>query len=61
MEVREQYSLSVNEEDLKGVHILNPERLSSDTEIIDHVINKKRRVSLLTALEILAKPFCTSA
>jgi hypothetical protein len=43
-EVREQYSLSVNEVDLKGVHNLNPNQLSGFTKIIDHVINRKARV-----------------
>jgi hypothetical protein len=43
-EVREQYSLGVNEVDLKGVHNLNTEQLSGFKEIIDHVINRKARV-----------------
>jgi hypothetical protein len=43
-EVREQYSLGVNEEDLKGVHNLNPEHLSSFMKIIDHVLNRKGKV-----------------
>jgi hypothetical protein len=43
-EVREQYSLGVNEVDLKGVHNLNMEQLSGFKEIIDHVINRKARV-----------------
>jgi hypothetical protein len=43
-EVREQYSLGVNEEDLKGVHNLNLKHLSSFMEIIDHMINRKGRV-----------------
>jgi hypothetical protein len=43
-EVREQYSLGVDEEDLKAVHNLNPEQLSSFVEIIDHVRNRKGRV-----------------
>jgi hypothetical protein len=43
-EVREQYSLGVDEEDLKVVHNLNPEQLSSFVEIIDHVRNRKGRV-----------------
>jgi hypothetical protein len=43
-EVREQYSLGVNETDLRGVHNLNPEKVSSYTEIIEHVINRKGRV-----------------
>jgi hypothetical protein len=60
-EVREQYSLGVNETDLRGVHNLNPEQVSGYTEIIEHVINKKGRVFLLTPLEELAKPFCTGA
>jgi hypothetical protein len=42
--VREQYSLVVNEVDLKGVHNLNPEHLSGFMKIIDHVINRKARV-----------------
>jgi hypothetical protein len=42
-EVREQYSLGVNEVELKGVHNLKPEQLSGFTEIIDHMINKKAR------------------
>jgi hypothetical protein len=60
-EVREQYSLGVNETDLRGVHNLNPEQVSCYTVIIEHVINKKGRVFLLTPLEELAKPFCTGA
>jgi hypothetical protein len=60
-EVREQYSLGVNETDLRGVHNLNPEQVSGYTVIIEHVINKKGRVFLLTPLEELAKPFCTGA
>jgi hypothetical protein len=43
-EVREQYSLSVNDSDLSCVQNLNPELLSGYTEIIDHVINRKGRV-----------------
>jgi ATP-dependent DNA helicase PIF1 len=42
--VREQYSLGVNEEDLKGVHNLNPEQLSDFMEIIDNMINRKNIV-----------------
>jgi hypothetical protein len=60
-EVREQYSLGVNETDLRGVHNLNLEQVSCYTVIIEHVINKKGRVFLLTPLEELAKPFCTGA
>jgi hypothetical protein len=40
-EVRDQYSLGLNEVDLRGVHNLNPDQLSGYTEIIDHVINRK--------------------
>jgi ATP-dependent DNA helicase PIF1 len=43
-EVREQYSLDVNEVDLKGVHNLNPEQLIGFTKTIDHMINKMGRV-----------------
>jgi DNA replication protein DnaC len=43
-EVREQYSLGVNETNLRGVHNLNPEQVSDYTEIIEHVINKNGRV-----------------
>jgi ATP-dependent DNA helicase PIF1 len=43
-EVREQYSLGVNEVDLKGLHNLNPEQPSGFTEIIDHIINRKGRL-----------------
>jgi DNA replication protein DnaC len=43
-EVREQYSLGVNEVDLKGVHNLNLKQLSGFTEIIDHMINRKGRL-----------------
>jgi hypothetical protein len=43
-EVREQYSLGVNDSDLRCVQNLNPEQLSGYTEIIDHAINKKGRV-----------------
>jgi DNA replication protein DnaC len=43
-EVREQYYLGVNDSDLSYVQNLNPEQLSSYTEIIDHVINRKGRV-----------------
>jgi hypothetical protein len=39
-EVREQYCLGVNDSDLSCVQNLNPEQLSSYTEIIDHVINR---------------------
>ena len=60
-DVREQYSLGVNETDLRGVHNLNPEQVSGYTEIIEHMINRKGRVFLFTALEALAKPFCTGA
>jgi hypothetical protein len=60
-EVREQFSLGVNDSDLSCVQYLNPEQLSGYTEIIDHVINKREEFSLLTTLEALAKPFCTGA
>jgi hypothetical protein len=40
-DVREQYSLGVNETDLRGVHDLNPEQVSGYMEIIEHVINRK--------------------
>jgi hypothetical protein len=43
-EVRDQYSLGVNDIDLRGVQNLNLEQLSSYTEIIEHVINRKGRV-----------------
>jgi hypothetical protein len=43
-EVREQYSLGVNETDLRGVQNLNPKQLFGYTEIIEHVINRKGRV-----------------
>jgi hypothetical protein len=43
-EVREHYSLGVNETDLRGVQKLNTEQHSSYTEIIEHVINRKGRV-----------------
>jgi hypothetical protein len=43
-EVREQYSLGVNDSDLSCVQNLNPEQLSGYTEIIDHMINRKGRV-----------------
>jgi ATP-dependent DNA helicase PIF1 len=43
-EVREKYSLGVNDSDLSCVQNLNPEQLSCYTEIIDHVINRKGRV-----------------
>jgi hypothetical protein len=43
-EVREQYSLGVNETNLRGVHNLNPKQLSGYTEIIEHMINRKGRV-----------------
>jgi ATP-dependent DNA helicase PIF1 len=39
-----QYSLGVNEEDLKGVQNLNPELLSGFMKIIDHMFNRKGRV-----------------
>jgi hypothetical protein len=43
-EVREKYSLGVNEIDLRGVHNLNPEQVSGYTKIIEHMINRKGRV-----------------
>jgi hypothetical protein len=43
-EVREQYSLGVNDTDLRGVQNLNSEQLSGYTEIIEHMINRKGRV-----------------
>jgi hypothetical protein len=43
-EVREQYSLGVSDTYLRGVQNLNPEHLSSYTEIIEHMINRKGRV-----------------
>jgi ATP-dependent DNA helicase PIF1 len=43
-EVREQYSLGVNETDLRDVQKLNPEQHSGYTKIIEHVINRKGRV-----------------
>jgi hypothetical protein len=43
-EVREQYSLNVNETDLRGAQNLNPEQFSGYTKIIEHVINRKGRV-----------------
>jgi hypothetical protein len=49
-EVREQYSLCVNETDLRGVHNLNPENVSGYTEIIEHVINRKGRVFFVDGL-----------
>jgi ATP-dependent DNA helicase PIF1 len=48
-EVREQYSLGVNEVDLKGVHNLNPEHLSGFTEIIGHMINIRGRIFFVDA------------
>jgi hypothetical protein len=42
-EVRERYSLGVNEIDLRGVHNLNPEHVSNYMEKIEHVINRKGR------------------
>jgi hypothetical protein len=43
-EVREQYSLGVNETDLRGMHNLNQEQVFGYMEIIEHVINRKGRV-----------------
>jgi hypothetical protein len=43
-EVRERYSLGVNDIDLRGVHNLNSEQVSGYMEIIEHVINRKGRV-----------------
>jgi hypothetical protein len=60
-EVREQYSLGVNETDLRGVQNLNPEQLSSYMETIEHVINRKGRVFFVDGPRALAKHFCTGA
>jgi hypothetical protein len=43
-EVREKYTLGVNDSDLSCVQNLNLEQLSGYTEKIDHVINRKGRV-----------------
>jgi hypothetical protein len=56
-EVREQYSLGVNEVDLQRVHNLNPEQLSGFTEIINHVINRKARVFFVDGLGGTGKTF----
>jgi ATP-dependent DNA helicase PIF1 len=56
-EVRDQYSLGVNEVDLQGVHNLNPEQLSGFVEIIDHVINRKARVFFVDGLGGTSKTF----
>jgi hypothetical protein len=56
-EVREQNSLGVNETDLRGVHNLNPEQVSSYMEIIEHVINRKGRVFFVDGPEGTGKTF----
>jgi hypothetical protein len=56
-EVREQYSLGVNETDLRGVDNLNPEHVSGYTEIIEHVINRKGRVFFVDGPGGTGKPF----
>jgi ATP-dependent DNA helicase PIF1 len=43
-EVREQYSLGVNDTNFRGVQNLNPEQLSGYTKIIEPMINRKGRV-----------------
>jgi hypothetical protein len=60
-EVREQYSLGVNEVELPCVHNLNPEQLSGYTEIIDHVINRKGRVFFVDGPGGTGKIFFTGA
>jgi hypothetical protein len=56
-EVREKYSLGVNEIDLRGVHNLKPEHLSGYMKIIDHVINRKGRVFFVDGLRGTGKTF----
>jgi hypothetical protein len=56
-EVREQYSLGVNETDLRGVHNLNPEQVSGYTEIIERVINRKGRVFFVDGPRNTSKTF----
>jgi hypothetical protein len=56
-EVMEQYSLGVNETDLRGVHNLNPEQVFGYTEIIEHVINRKGRVFFVDGLRGTGKTF----
>jgi hypothetical protein len=56
-EVREQYSLGVNDTDLRGVQNLNPEQLSGYMEIIEHVINIKGRVFFVDDPEGTDKTF----
>jgi hypothetical protein len=60
-EVREQYSLGVDEEDLKVVHNLNPEQLSSFVEIIDHVRNRKGGVFFVDGPGDTSKTFLYNA
>jgi hypothetical protein len=56
-EVREQYSLGVNETNLRGVHNLNLAQVSSYMEIIEHVINRKGRVLFVDGPESTGKTF----
>jgi hypothetical protein len=56
-ELREHYSLGVNEVDLQRVHNLNPEQLFGFTEIINHVINRKARVFFVDGLGGTGKTF----
>jgi hypothetical protein len=60
-EARERYSLGLNEEDLKGVHNLNPQHLFGFTEVIDHVINRKGRVFFVDGPRGTNKTFCSCA
>jgi hypothetical protein len=44
---------------LNIIGLLNSDKLFGFNSIMDHVINKRGRVFSLTAMEVLAKRFCT--
>jgi hypothetical protein len=58
-ELTEERNVVFNKDDLNIIGSLNVEQCSVFDAIMEHVINKRGQIFLLTDLEVLAKLFCT--